>query len=92
MPANRKGATVKGKGSEAEAPPRRVQKPRAPTPPHREESSDSDVPEVPEEVPEVLQEDIPAPEGAPSQTARRKEMKPRGAFKLKDQKGDAIVI
>ena len=93
MPTKRRG-----KGSGAKAPARPAQKPPTPRP---SEESDSDVPDVlnvPEEVLEVSPHgEIPTEENTPkgiSQAARSrtKAKKPRGAFKLKDQEEEAMVI
>jgi len=88
MPAKRRVTKGKGKGSGAKSPERRTQKP--PTPPPREESLEvPEVSNVPQE--DVLTEDEGTPDGTASQTSQRKE-KPRGAFKLKDQEEEAMVI
>lgn len=85
IPAKRKVTKDKKKSSGTKAPARRAQKPFSPTP--RDKSSDPDGPWIPE----VPQEDAPAPEECRDIVIGRSKER-QEAFKLKDQEDEAMVI
>ncbi|XP_033725143.1 uncharacterized protein LOC117315106 [Pecten maximus] len=87
MPARRGGKAK----AQSKAPPRRGQKTLSPPP--RDESAESNAPGVLEVTPEeVPTPDEESPELQPAQGALATEKKPRGAFKLKTQDNEVLVI